>query len=111
MVCVHAISKELITLSPEGTVVINCKIPVLMGSVTCDEYGVIRSSSFSSGMNVGTGPITGLAPTGFYDTVFTGTFDSAGSMLIDGATNYFFKSHGASLVGGASKVIQEDLTP
>lgn len=82
------------------------------GLVTVNGYSTILSCRFAAGMTTATAPNAGILPGGFYDTDFAGTFTGpAGSLRLDGATNYWFKTNGAVLAGGATKVIQDDLVP
>ena len=82
------------------------------GLVTVNGYSTILSCRFSAGMTTTTAPNAGILPGGFYDSDFAGTFTGpAGSLRLDGATNYWFKTNGAVLAGGATKVIQDDLVP
>jgi hypothetical protein len=82
------------------------------GLVTISMYSTIFSCRFDSGMTVSSALNAGVLPGGFYDSDFAGTFTGpAGSLRLDGATNYWFKTNGALLAGGATKVIQDDLVP
>lgn len=56
----------------------------------------------------------GIQPDGFVTSAFTGahTFDGPpNSLRLDGSSNYWFKTNGWALAGGATKVIQDDLVP
>ena len=82
------------------------------GLVTVTGYSTILFCRFDSGMTTTSAANAGITPGGFYDTDFAGTFTGpAGSLRLDGATNYWFKTNGAVLAGGATKVIQDDLVP
>lgn len=82
------------------------------GLVTVSGYSTIISCRFDSGMTTTSAANAGILPGGFYDTDFAGTFTGpAGSLRLDGSTNYWFKTNGAVLAGGATKVIQDDLIP
>lgn len=82
------------------------------GLVTVSGYSTILSCRFDSGMTTTSAANAGITPGGFYLTDFAGTFTGpAGSLRLDGQTNYWFKTNGAVLAGGATKVIQDDLVP
>jgi len=82
------------------------------GLVTVSGYSTIISCRFDIGMTTTSAANAGILPGGFYDTDFAGTFTGpAGSLRLDGPTNYWFKTNGAVLAGGATKVIQDDLVP
>lgn len=82
------------------------------GLVNVLAYSTILSCRFDAGMTVASAANAGILPGGFYDSDFAGTFTGpAGSLRLDGATNYWFKTNGAVLAGGATKVIQDDLVP
>lgn len=82
------------------------------GLVTVSGYSTIISCRFDIGMTTTTAANAGILPGGFYDTDFAGTFTGpVGSLRLDGPTNYWFKTNGAVLAGGATKVIQDDLVP
>lgn len=74
------------------------------GLVTTNVYSLIKDSVFDAGMTVSSAAID-LNPSAFLNTHFTGTFTGpASSLRLDGATNGWFISNGASLAGGATKV-------
>lgn len=82
------------------------------GLVNILGYSTILSCRFDAGMTVASAANQGITPGGFYLTDFAGTFTGpAGSLRLDGQTNYWFKTNGAVLAGGATKVIQDDLVP
>lgn len=82
------------------------------GLVTVSGYSTIIASRFDAGMTVSSATPGGVQPDGFYGTDFVGTFTGpAGSLRLDGSTNYWFKTRGAVLAGGATKVILDDLVP
>lgn len=82
------------------------------GLVTVTGYSTILSCRFDAGMTTTTAANAGIRPGGFYLTDFAGTFTGpVGSLRLDGQTNYWFKTNGAVLAGGATKVIQDDLVP
>jgi len=71
--------------------------------------------SIEAGLTVVGPPSTAgsdVLPGGMYSCRFSGTFTGpSSSAWMDAATNYWFKTNGASLAGGASKTILGDLTP
>jgi len=82
------------------------------GLVSISGYSTILSCRFDSGMTTASAGNAGILPGGFYDSDFAGTFTGpVASLRLDGATNYWFKTNGAVLAGGATKVIQDDLVP
>ena len=82
------------------------------GLVSVDNYSLIQSCRINAGMTVVASPPAGLVPFGMLLTNFAGTFTGpAGSLLLDGNTNFHFKANGAVLAGGATKIIQDDLVP
>ena len=82
------------------------------GLVDVDSYSRIVECEFGGGLTVPAGFADLVPPGGFYNTTFFGTFTGpAGSLRLDAASNYFFKTNGALLAGGATKVIQGDLVP
>jgi hypothetical protein len=83
------------------------------GLITVDNYSLIQSCRVNGGMTVTGVPPAGITPFGIVNTNFTGgTFTGpAGSVLLDGYSNFYFKANGVALAGGATKVITEDLTP
>jgi len=82
------------------------------GLVTVTGYSTILSCRFVIGMTTTTAANAGILPGGFYLTDFAGTFiGPAGSLRLDGQTNFWFKTNGAVLVPPATKVIQDDLVP
>lgn len=81
------------------------------GLVTIADFGQINDCDFDGGMTT-TGPAGLIPPTGLFNCDFSGTFTGpAASALFDGNTNYFFKTNGAALAGGATKVILTDIVP
>lgn len=52
-----------------------------------------------------------LPPNGLYGCDLSGVYTSAVNLPMDGVTNYWFKTRGASFAGGAGKAIFDDLTP
>ena len=84
------------------------------GLVTCTGYSLIRSCRINAGLTTTSAPPAGLEPHGIISSYFAGAFTSgaAGSLVMDGNTNFFFKSTGATPVGAnAVKVIADDLVP
>jgi len=82
------------------------------GLVTVNGYSQISLSRFTAGLTTATAPAAGIFPSGFIATNFAGTFTGpAGSLHLDGNSNYWFKTNGALLAGGATKVIEDDLVP
>ncbi len=81
------------------------------GEVFIADFGQINDCDFDGGFTC-TGFAALVPPTGFFNCDFAGTFTGpAGSALFDGNTNFFFKTNGALLAGGATKVILTDLVP
>ncbi len=79
------------------------------GLVTCNEYAVVRDSSFEGGMTVSNASTAGFQPWGLFACNFAGTFTGpANSMHLDSTTNYYFVLNGAALAGGATQVILEN---
>lgn len=84
------------------------------GLVSVGIYSLIRECRFNAGMTVTGAGNAGLFPEGLITcwfapgTTFTGP---AASLRLDGNTNYWFKTNGCLLAGGATKVIQDDLVP
>ena len=82
------------------------------GLITCDRYGQIVNCEIQGGMTVASTLISAVPPIGFFDTTFFGTYTSStANILLDAASNYFFKNNGAIIAGTAVKVIQGDLIP
>jgi len=81
--------------------------------VICLQYCRMWQCEIRAGMNVSAGiASSALPPAGIFQSTFTGTFTGpASSLRMDAVTNYFFKTNGASLAGGATKVILGDLVP
>ena len=54
-----------------------------------------------------------MPPQGFYGCDLQGTFTGPATpwILLDAASNYWFKTNGAILAGGGSKTIIGDLVP
>lgn len=81
------------------------------GLVTVSGYSTILSCRFDAGMTTTSAANAGILPGGFYDSDFAGTFTGpAGALRLDGATDYWFRSNGAVLAGGATKALQESVT-
>ncbi len=79
---------------------------VFDGLVTANAYSTIRNTTFEAGMTVGSASSAGLKPFGMIGCDFTGTFTGpASSFVVDGTTDYIATANGASLAGGATKVI------
>lgn len=60
------------------------------------------------------GGLAGVPPQGFFGCdMQAGSYDlgGAGLLHLDGSSNYFFKASGATLTGGTTKTIIDDLTP
>lgn len=82
------------------------------GLITVDSYSRMVECEIGGGMTTVAGFSNFLPPGGMYNTTFFGTYTGpAASLLLDAATNYFFKTNGAALAGGATKVILGDLVP
>jgi len=82
------------------------------GLISVDNYSLIQSCRIDGGMTVTGAPPAGITPFGIIASNFTGgTFTGpAGSVLLDGVSNHFFKTNGVALAGGpATKVIIDDL--
>jgi len=81
------------------------------GLVNVRTYNRIQNCRLAAGMTI-TAIGADIQPRGFIATNFAGTFTGiAASLLLDGNTNYWFKTNGALLGGAATKVIQDDLVP
>lgn len=82
------------------------------GLITVNGFSLILNSRINAGLTVASAPPVGLLPSGMVSTYFAGTLTGpAGSGLMDSYTNFVFKANGALLAGGATKIIQGDLTP
>jgi hypothetical protein len=79
------------------------------GLITSNSYNRIKDCEIRSGMTTGACS-SSLPPCGFLNTDFSGVFTSASPMLLDAITNYHFNANGASLAGGATKLLLHDLT-
>jgi len=78
------------------------------GLVTVSAYSTILSCRFDVGMTVTSAVNAGILPDGFVLCDFAGTFTGpAGSLRLDGSTNYWFVTNGAVLAGGATKIIED----
>jgi hypothetical protein len=77
--------------------------------------GNMIDCSINAGLTVAAAPnFQGAAgfPPGMYSCYFAGTFTGpAATCWMDAATNFWFKTNGAALAGGATKVILGDLVP
>jgi len=96
--------------SPSGllNIVDSCQFDNLLN---CAQYNWINKCEMRSGMTVTGAPLNSLPPNGIYGTNFKGVFTGpASSLLLDPVTNYFFNNNGASLAGGATKVLMHDET-
>jgi hypothetical protein len=81
------------------------------GLLTCNNFSRIQNSQISSGMTI-TQDIADLQPNGIVSSYFSGTFTGpVSSCRLDGFSNWSFKANGATLAGGATKTIQDDLVP
>jgi len=79
------------------------------GLVTVGAYCRIWQCQIQGGLTTGGVPITSLPPNGIYQTDFDGVFTGpANSLLLDPVTNYFFNNNGATLAGGATRVLIHD---
>jgi hypothetical protein len=75
--------------------------------ITVDGYNEIRNSEIKAGLTMLLNYAT-LPPSGMFNTTFAGVFTGpVGSLKLDGVTNYFFITKGATLGGAATKVILE----
>jgi len=82
------------------------------GLITVSGYSLIQSCRINAGLTTSSAPPVGIIPGGMVATYFAGTLTGpAGSGLMDGYTNYYFKANGAVLAGGATKIISDDLVP
>ena len=82
------------------------------GLITVNDYSLILNSRINAGLTTASAPPAGILPAGMLGTYFAGTLTGpAGSGLMDAYTNFVFKANGAALAGGATKIIQGDLTP
>lgn len=79
------------------------------GLIDVAVYSAIRYCQIGAGMTTA-GAAPDIEPSGITNTNFAGVFTGpAGSLRLDGSTNYWFKANGATLAGGATKVMQDDL--
>lgn len=75
------------------------------GLITVTQFNHIQNSEIDGGMTV-SGVGNFMPPSGMFHVDFAGTFTGvANSARMDLATDYFFRANGASLAGGATKVI------
>lgn len=82
------------------------------GLVNVNSYSRVVECEFGGGMTATTGFSNLIPPGGFFNTTFSGTYTGpAASLLLDAASNFFFKANGALLGGLATKVIVGDLIP
>ena len=82
------------------------------GLITISGFSLMLSCRINAGLTTGSVTPVGLIPGGMIGCWFAGTFTGpALSALMDGNTNYWFKTNGAALAGGATKVIADDLVP
>lgn len=87
------------------------------GAITMLGYSRMQNCQFRENISVTQNTNTGVLPDGINNCQFVGakTFTYAGlgtatgSLRLDGNSNYWFKTNGWSLAGGATKVIQDDL--
>lgn len=83
-------------------------------TVTVATYSRLQDSYFNGSIVVSAVPAPDVEPYGFVGCnfapaiVFTGP---AASFVLDGVSNYWFKTRGCTLGGAATKVITEDLLP
>lgn len=77
--------------------------------VTIAQYNRIWQCDFAKGLTT-TGPINSLRPSGIFQTYFKGVFTSTSELRLDATSNYFFNDNGATLAGGATKVLLHDET-
>jgi hypothetical protein len=81
------------------------------GLIDIDRYSRIRNCQINAGLTVLSTSVD-LRPSGMINCYFAGTFTGpVNSARMNGMTNYWFKANGATLAGGATKVIEDDLTP
>ena len=81
------------------------------GPTTVGSYGRMSLCEIDGGFTVSSFS-PGIVPGGMFQCDFAGTFTGpASSLQLNGTTNYFFKTNGAVLAGGATKVILDDLVP
>ena len=95
--------------APSGSTILeiaeNCEFD---GLITVDGFNRMESCEIDGGVTVSTA-FTTLPPSGMFRTDFSGTFTGPpGALRLDAATNFFFKSNGALLAGGATKVLLHD---
>jgi hypothetical protein len=82
--------------------VYNCEFD---GLITTTEFNSIENSEIDGGLTV-SGVGNFMPPSGMFHVDFAGTFTGpANSARMDLSTDYFFRTNGASLAGGATKVI------
>lgn len=79
------------------------------GPTVLATYGRLTQCEIDGGFTI-SGVSTALPPSGMFQCDISGTFTGpASSCRLDGTSNYFFKTNGATLAGGATKVILDDL--
>jgi hypothetical protein len=83
------------------------------GLIDVGDYSLLQSCRVNGGMRVTSVPPAGITPYGILLTNFTGGtfFGPAGSVLVDGYSNFFLKANAIPLLGGATKVILDDIAP
>lgn len=73
--------------------------------VTIDSCNMLANCEIKAGMTVNAA-VNNLPPSGWFFTTFTGTFTGpAASLKLDPVSDYFFITNGATLAGGATKVL------
>lgn len=81
------------------------------GPTDIGAYGRMDKCQIGGGFTTA-GFSAAIPPGGMFGCEVSGTFTGpAGSAVMDGVTNYFFKTNGVTLGGGATKVIIDDLIP
>lgn len=86
------------------------------GLVQVTQYASVDQAAFAEGMTVarapGLGSLLSIGPPGIVNSTFAGVFTgTAGSLLLDGATNTWFLRNGGSLAGGATKAFLGEASP
>jgi hypothetical protein len=102
-----------------NSAVINMNETAVLGTITLLIIVTAVNCQFEDDVTVAlvsTGAGVDTLPPGFYGCRFDGagppTFTGpAGSAMFDATTNYWFKTNGWGLAGGATKVILSDATP
>lgn len=81
------------------------------GLVSCAQHSGFFNCELEGGLT--TSGNAGVPPQGFYDCDLQGTFTGPASawLYLDPASNYWFKTNGATIAGGGSKTIIGDLVP